>query len=173
MNICLKILFVIIATGLLSGCAWSSESDVSIAEAMNMKQLCKEAMYGKLDLNIVQNMEPLNNSYLFNCAVSVVVSFPDEESDSVKNRKERKIKVADFFISQDIDATYKDESGSTLLISVITSYMPSKWKVKFVKILISKGCDIKEKNKYGKSALELAKFTNEPEIIKILSGHDD
>ena len=138
-----------------------------------MKQLCKEAMYGKLDLSIVQNIKPLNNSYLFNCAVSAVVSFPNEKSNSVNNRKERKVKVANFFIFQDIDVTYKDESGSTLLISVITSYMPSNWKVKFVKILISKGCDIKEKNKYGKSALELAEFTNEPEIIKILSGHDN
>lgn len=171
MNICLKILFAIIATGLLSGCVSSSKSDVSVTDTM--KQLCKEAMYGGLDLSMVQNMKPLNNSYLFNCALSAVASFPDEKPNSVKNRKERKVKVASFFIYQDIDVAYKDESGSTLLISVITSYIPSNLKVKFVKILISKGCDIKEKNKYGKSALELAEFTNEPEIIKILSEHNN
>ncbi len=43
MNICLKILLVIISTGLLTVCAWSSENDVPIAKTM--KQLCKEAMY--------------------------------------------------------------------------------------------------------------------------------
>jgi len=170
-NICLRILSIIVATGLFSGCSWSLERDVLIAE--NTKQLCKEAMYGKLDLSIVQKMEPLNSSHLFNCAVSVVVSFPDEEANSVKNRLARKIKIANYFISQDIDVTYTDESGSTLLISVITSYIPSKWKVKFVKALLSKGCDMNVKNKYGKSALELAKFTNEPIIIKILSEHNN
>ncbi len=171
MNIYLKILLIIIAANLLSGCARSSESDISISDTT--KKLCEEAKYGKLNLSTVHNMEPLNNSHLFNCAVSVVVSFPDEKASSVKSRTEKKIKLADFFMSQDIDVNYKDESGGTLLMSVITSYMPSEWKVKAVRTLVSKGCDINEKNKYGKSAVDLAKFTEDSEIIKILLMYID
>ncbi len=171
MNFCLKSLFFIIATILLSGCAWSSEGEVFISDTMT--KLCKEARYGKLNLNTVQNKEPLENSHLFNCAISVVVSFPDEKSSSIEIRNKQKIKIADFFISQDIDVNYEDESESTLVISVIASYMPSEWKIRIVKVLISKGCDINKKNKYGKSAVDLAKFKEESEIIKILLKHID
>jgi len=137
-----------------------------------MKQLCNEAMFGKLNLKSVKKMKPLNNSYLFNCAVSAVVSFPDEKSISVQRRNEKKLNIADFFISQDIDINYQDDSESSLLISVVASYLPSEWKLKFTKILISKGCDIKKKNKYGMSALDLALSSKESEIAKILIAHD-
>jgi len=125
-------------------------------------------MHGKLDLSSIRELGALDNAYLFNCAVSVAVSLPDEDPISIRNRNEEKIKIADFFMSQDIDVDYKDNTESTLLISVIVAYMPSDWKVKFTNSLISKGCDIKKKNKYGKSALDLAIFTKEEEIIKIL-----
>ena len=55
MNICLKSLFFIIATLLLSSCTSSSEGDVLISAPMT--KLCKEAKYGELNLNTVQNME--------------------------------------------------------------------------------------------------------------------
>ena len=84
MNICGKAVFVVVIMWSSSGCAWSSESDISSVTAMG--ELCKKVMYGKLNLQQIQNMGPLNNSYLFNCAVSVVVPFLDEKYDSVKNR---------------------------------------------------------------------------------------
>jgi len=76
--------------------------------------------------------------------------------------------LADFLISREIDINFKDESGSTLLMSVITSYMPNSWKIRVAKILLPKKSDINVKNKYGKSAIDLARFIEHPEMIKVL-----
>jgi ankyrin repeat protein len=170
MNIYLKFFFFIILSSLSFGYSWASESSLFSSDTI---KLCKDAEYGTLNLNKDQKMKPLEYSYLINCAISEVVSLPDEKSTSVENRNAKKRKIADFLLSQNFDVNYRDESGSTLVISVILSYMSSEWKIKNVEKLISKGCDINKKNKYGKSAVDLAKFKEESEIIKILLRHLD
>lgn len=171
MNICLKIFCVVIVANLFFGYVWSSERDASISNSR--KKLCEDVKYGKLKLDAAHNVGSLQNAYLFNCSISIVVPFPDEKASLIRSRAEKKLTLADYFLSQDIDVNYKDESGGTLLMSVITSYMPSSWKIKVTKILISKGSDVNAKNKYGKSAIDLARFTGDSEIINILLMHID
>ncbi|VAW62758.1 hypothetical protein MNBD_GAMMA08-2957 [hydrothermal vent metagenome] len=170
MNICHRFLLVIIVSILQLGNAQSFENSSPIA--LDLEKLCDKAMFGKLNLSYVKKLPSTSVSYLFDCAITIVVHMPDEDPKSIQiqNLNKRKIEIADALLSLGIDTGYKDETGSNLLISVIVSYIPEKWKIKFIKILVSKGCSIKENNKYGKSAFELAKNRNEIKIIEALTG---
>lgn len=167
MNIYLKIFLAVLSPFLI--CSEILASDTAISESR--QQQCEEARSGELDLRKARNTNRSHNAYLFNCAISVVVPFPDEKAGSLKGTIEKKQQIADFFISKGIDVTYKDETGSTLLMSVIVSYFPREWKIKTVKLLITKGTDVRTKNMFDKTATDLANFMEDPEIFEIVSGH--
>lgn len=175
MNIYLKYLFVIYATLVTFGCVFSSAEPIS--NHKHPIEQCYEAKHGKLNVNLVDYSDPLNNSYLFDCAVSVTISGPSLISGESKSKaqrraeKERKSKIADFLLSKEIDINFKNEYGDTLLMSVISSFLPNEWKEKTVEILIKRGVNINEKNANGDTAMDLAKYKGNANIIKILSAN--
>lgn len=186
MNICLKILFLIFITASQQGNAQSLENSLSMASDMenpdmenpDMENLCYEVGHGELSLlqvqGKVQKMSPLDMSYLFECSLTIIIPWPGETENSksvkIQNRTKRKVEIASFFINKGVDVNYKDETGSNLLVAVTISEIPEKWKIKFIKILISKGCDANENSKEGYSALELAKYKKDLKVIEALSG---
>lgn len=146
MNIYLKYLFVIYVTIVTFGCVYASAESIS-SHKYPVEQ-CYEAKHGKLNVNLVNYSDPLNNAYLLDCALSVIISDPgliNGESENKAQRsakKERKTKIADFLLSKELNINFKNEYGDTLLISVIFSFLPDEWKEKTVEILIKKGFDI-------------------------------
>jgi len=87
MNIYHKIFFVVIVASLLSVFSWSSERENSVSD--DRKKQCEDAKHGRLDLNNIQNIDSFHNSYLFNCAISIVVPSPAENIGSIKIRVEK------------------------------------------------------------------------------------
>lgn len=173
MNFYLKYLFVINVTLLSFGCVGYSAEPKSNHKYPT--EQCYKAKHGELDLNLIDTTDPLNNSYLFDCAVSVTISGPSLISGESKSKairraeKEKKTKIANFLLSKEINIKFKNEYGDTLLMSVISSFLPDEWKEKTVEILIKKGVDINEKNSNGDTAMDLAKYKGNANIIKMLS----
>ncbi len=171
MNIYLKLMPFILATSVLSGCAYSSEKD--FFDSDRKKAQCDHAMYGKLDTSLFDSGDPQFNSYVFACSLAIVVPLPNESRISVKNRIKRKLEIADFLMTKNMDVSYKDETDSTLLMTVIISFMPDEWKLDTAKVLIQKGCDVKAKNSYGKTAIILARNREDFEMVSFLSKYLD
>lgn len=166
MNIYHNILPIALALYILPGCSYSSDEEKSSVN--HREEQCGYAMQGELDINTHKLDDPESNSYLLNCAIAIIVSLPNESKASVQNRTERKLKVADFLIAQNLDVNFKDETGTTLLMAAIISYMPRDWKLKAAEILLLKGIDIEAKNIYGKTAFDLAKFSGDSKMIDFL-----
>jgi ankyrin repeat protein len=69
----------------------------------------------------------------------------------------------------EIDTSYVNQYGNTLLMSVVMSYLPLDWKLTTSRKLIESGVDINHTNDYSKSALDLAKQKQEEQLVKLLS----
>lgn len=137
---------------------------------------CVAASRGELDLSIVDYDNPEKNAYLFNCAVAVFIPDPSPisgESKSNEQRmdeKKRRTKIADFFLSKEMDANFRNEYGDTLLMSVVLSFLPDEWKVGAMKRLIRKGVDVEAKNADGDTVLDMAKNMKKDNLLKILKS---
>lgn len=156
-------IFIIVA----SACAHSNHQQAREYPV----QLCDKAKNGQLDIESTRLIDPLINAYLLGCAVSVVipqVSFQSGSHRSNKTIKENKELIADHFLYQKLDLTYRNEDGDNVLMSVITSFLPESWKEKTVVILLDKGVDRKEKNHNGDTALDIAKFKGNERIVKLM-----
>lgn len=168
MNLILKRAFVGLFVCLLSGCAISSDRLTSIDPVL----LCEQASVGELNIGSIPRVDPRTNAYLLGCAVSVVIpqlSFQSGAHKGNKTRKNNKIMIADYFLSQKLDMTYQNEDGNNVLMSVVTSFLSDSWKEKAVNILLSKGVNLKAKNHNGDTALDIAKFKGNERIIKLVS----
>ena len=159
-------------------CVFSS-SEEQASRLEHLSKQCHEAKHGMLNLNSDNYNNPSTNSYLFGCAVSVVIPSVNMVSGENKSNADRlaqkreKSKIADILLSKGIDASYKNEHGDTLLMLVIISFLPNEWKEETVKILIKKGVSISEKNSNGDTAMDLAKYRKNSNIIMILSQYDN
>lgn len=113
------------------------------------------------------------NSYL--CAVAVFIPDPSPISGESKSKEQRmnekitRTKIADFFLSKEVDVKFRNEYGDTLLMSVVLSFLPDEWKEGAIKHLIRKGVDIEAKNADGDTALDLAKNMKKLNLVNILS----
>ncbi len=166
MNIYLRFLCFILISIFFSGCVKSVE-EKSQTHSIGSKA-CEKANSGKLQINKLNNLNSHEYAYLLNCVLAPFVAFPDESQLSIRQREEAKQKLADFLLTKNIDTDFRDETESSLLISVIGSYFPKSWKIETTKKLISKGVNVHAKNKYDKSALDLAIFSGDKEIAEIL-----
>ncbi len=164
MNIYLKYLFVIYVALTTFGCFSSSAK--SFPSHKYPTEKCYDAKQGELDLSLGDYSDPFINAYLFDCAVSVTISGPNlisGESKSKEQRrseKEKRTKIADFLLSKEIDINFKNKYGDTLLMSVISSFLPDEWKKKTVMILIKRGVDVnrkKSRRRYGNGFINLQK----------------
>jgi hypothetical protein len=169
MNISHKILLTALILSISPGCSYSSNERVSLVS--NWKSLCGHAMQGELEIDKHGINDPKFNSYLFNCAIAIIVPLPNESQSSVKKRMNKKLKVADALMEKNIDVEYKDETGTTLLMSVIISHMPRSWKLKTAENLLIKGANIGAKNSYGKTAFDLAKFSEDSKMLSLLNNY--
>ena len=160
-------LLIITYTLVLSGCVTASDS---ISDTDKIAQ-CTLTQNGKLNIKTINSDNADLYAYLLYCATLSVVPFHNESKKSVKNRIKKKQDIASFFISKKVDMHFKDSHGSTLIMSIAVSNLSTDWKLKSLKKLISMGSDVNAKNKYGKSALDLAKFKNNQSVIKLLSSH--
>lgn len=167
MNIYHNILPIALALCILPGCSHSSDEEKSLIS--NREDQCDYAMRGELDINKDKSENSERNSYLFNCSIAIVVPLPNESKTSVHERTEKKLKIANFLITKNLDVSFKDETDTNLLMAVIISYMPRDWKLQAAEILLAKGVDIEAKNIYGKTALDLAKFSGDSKMIDFLS----
>ena len=134
-------------------------------------QICEKAKYGKINIKDISVTDSRINSYILDCALSVVipeVSFKNGASRGNQSLKEKKKRIADYLLMQHLDITYKNRYGDNLLMSVISSFLPDSWKETAVAALIKKGINTKEKNLNGDTALDIAKFKNNKNIIKLL-----
>jgi len=155
-----------------------SHADDNFARFEHWKKQCQEAERGTLNIDFGKYNDPLLNSYLFKCAVSIIV--PDLSLISGKSKskekwlaeKMKKVKIADAFLSKGIDPNYKNEYGDTLLMLVVYSYLPNKWKEDTVRALIEKGVDMDEKNSNGYTVRDIAEYREAYGVIKILSEYE-
>lgn len=167
MNIAHKQFLVGLIAILATACAHSNERQAREYPA----QLCEQAKRGQLDIKSAPSADPHINSYLLDCAVSVVISEVSMQSGAHKGNKtvkDQKKAIADHFLSQPLDLSYRNDDGDNVLMSVITSFLPDPWKEKAVVTLLGKGVDLKETNKNGDTALDIAKFKGNKDIIKLL-----
>jgi|GEM_PF-4814215 len=168
MNIIHKYVIIGLLLTIAPSCSYSSDRQVREYPA----QLCNEAQHGQLDIEIAPIADPHINSYLLDCAVSVVIpevsfySGPHKGNSSIKENKKM---IADYFLAQDLDLTYRNDDGDNVLMSIITSFLPEPWKEKAVVTLLEKGINLKEENKNGNTALDIAKFKGNKRIIKLVS----
>ncbi len=171
------VFFVCALVALPLGCVFSS--DDNFARFKHSEKQCQEAKHGTLNVYIGNYSDPLINSYLFGCAVSVVipdVSMISGESKSKKERlskKMKKAKIADFLLSRGIDSNYKNGNGDTLLMLVVSSFLLDEWKEDAVRVLIKRGVSIGEKNSNGDTVMDLAEHRGNIGVIKILSEYKD
>ena len=108
------------------------------------------------------------------CIVRYRLLFPKSVSKAghtkaIKRLKKNKVKIADYFLLQKLDLTYRNEDGNNVLMAVITSFLPEQWKEKAVSVLLDKGVDLKEKNLNGDTALDIAKFKGNESIVKLVT----
>jgi ankyrin repeat protein len=154
---------------ILPGCSFSSdEGNIPIGDRGS---LCDSAMQGELKIKKYRLDNANLNSYMLNCALAVIVSYPDESKESVQVRREKKLQIADYLLAQDLNPNYKDESGGTLLMAVIISFMPDNWKLKAAEALLLKGVNIDTTNMYGKTAYDLAKFSGDPMMLNLINDY--
>ncbi len=151
MNIYHNILLIALALCILPRCSYCSDEEKS--PTSHQENQCDYAMRGELDINTHKLDDYEFNSYLLNCAIAIIVPLPDESKVSIQDRIEKKLKISDLLIAQNLDVNFKDETGTTLLMAVIISYMPHDWKSQAAEILLTTGVDIETKNIYGKPAL--------------------
>lgn len=136
-------------------------------------QLCEKAKYGRLDVTNTTVTDPHINSYLLSCAVSVVivnVSFQSGSHEGDRSLKEDKKAIAEHFLMQTLDLTYRSADGDNALMSVITSFLPEPWKENAVRILLDKGVNLKETNHNRDTALDIARFKGNERITTLVSG---
>ena len=84
----------------------------------------------------------------------------------------KRIKITNALLSKEIDPNYKNDYGDTLLILVVYSYFPDKWKEDTVRALIEKGVSIDEKNSTGNTVKDIAEYREAHGVIKILSEYE-
>ena len=152
----------------ISGCVNSADQQTTAYPT----QLCEKAKYGQLDIGSVSISDSHINAYLLDCAVSVVVAEVSLQSGPHKGDQTTNINkqiIADYFLSQQLDLTYKNEDGNNVLMSIVISFLPDSWKQKAITNLINKGVDLKAKNNSGDTALDIAKFKGNQIIIEMLS----
>ncbi len=135
----------------------------------NYSKPCKQAQYGIIDKNNINFKNSGLNAYLFNCSILVVVATPNESRKSVVERNKNKQNIADLFLLKNIDIHYRDNDGGTLLMSIVVSDLATKWKLKTIQYLLSKGAHTGIKNNYGKTAMNLARYKNNKPIINLLT----
>lgn len=107
------------------------------------------------------------NSAYFDCAIGVRISEPG--SMPARTREVEPRHIADYFLGN-LDPTYRDQYGNTLLSILVISFTPLDWKLATAKKLVNIGVDISAKNQFGKTALDLANSGNEPELAALLKS---
>lgn len=128
---------------------------------------CQKIHTGEVSYHLLPNNDPKLNAQYFHCALEVKIT----EDDTIPGKKPTKkidiTKFADHFLHK-IDPSYKDEYGSNLLSIVIISFTSEDWKLETAKNLIAQGVDVKSKNIFNKTALDLAIFNHNKEIAKLI-----
>lgn len=152
-----------------SGCAHSKAPE---PVASYPETLCEQAKSGRFDPSTFDlSTAPRINAYLLECSVAVVISPLSLQSGESKGDllvKQGKQKAASFLLKQPLDVGYRNAYGDTLLMSVISSFLPVTWKVGTVKALAQAGVDLDARNENGDTALDIAIFKNEPAVIEAL-----
>lgn len=128
---------------------------------------CATIHSGQTDYQTISNEDAATNSAFFDCAIGVRISEPD--SMGHRTQKVETWKIADHFLVK-LDPTYRDEHGNTLLSILVISFTPTEWKIATAKKLVEFGVDISAKNRFGKTALDLANSGNEPELAALLKS---
>jgi hypothetical protein len=98
------------------------------------------------------------------CALTAYVGEVDETAAEMAPVLRAKQSLADRLIARDVDVSYREVDGTTLLMHVVTSYTPDAWKLRAVERLLAAGADPNARNVDGASALELA-HTRAPENL--------
>lgn len=155
-------------------CSANCSADSSKNKA-ELSLLCEQAKKGTLETIQIDTSNAHTNAYLFDCAVAVVIgeaskiSGKSGEAAERDLKKSKRAKIADFFLANELDVKYKNQHGNSMLIATVISFLPLEWKEKAVAMLIAKGVNVNEKNDGGKTALDIAKFKNHPNLVKTLS----
>jgi hypothetical protein len=135
-------------------------------------ELCAQATGGSLNIDDVKQISPRANSYLLDCALTPLItedSLMSSKTSSSQDLDARKIELADFFWSRELDFSFQNDNGSNLLFSVVRSFLPLEWRVNAAKTLVSKGVNPKAENDFGKTPIDLAKTAEEKELFLSLS----
>ncbi len=170
MSTYLKNTAAFVALFLFAGCV-NSLGHTQKDEAAERKELCYKASYGDLSVSQIDTSNQEENAFLLNCAVSVIVPMLNESKKIALERNSKKVNLANSLLALELDVNYVDETNTSLLMSIVISYMPQPWKLKTTQYLLEHGAKLNFVNEYGKSALDLAKFRQETELVKLLSNY--
>lgn len=174
MNICHRPFTILILSMGMFGCGSLQASSVA-ADKLPDEQ-CQAAKQGKLKIADVHTDDKTRNAYLFECAVSVVISMPNMMSGESKSKQQRltekrsRAGIADKILAKGIDTEYRNRDGDTLIMAVIRSYMVDKWKEDTVIRLHGMGVPVGAKNNHGKTAMDFARQRKNTNIINFLSS---
>lgn len=135
---------------------------------------CMEVKNGTLNVDSINVDSPSTIAYLFDCTVSVSISGPSSISGESLSKEERaavkkkRVKIANFLLTKELSIDFKNEHSDTLIMSVIPSFLPDRWKEETVAALIKKGVNIHVKNLDGDTALDFAHLSGNRNIINML-----
>jgi len=144
-------------------CTSASNSDLS-----RYAELCAQATAGNSDIDGIGKLSSSANSYLLDCTLIPLISevtLSMTSSSSTENIDVKKVELAEFFLSGELDYEYQNDNGSNLLFSVVRSFLPLEWRMNAIAELVTSGINPGARNDFGKTAMEIAKTAEEKELL--------
>jgi len=131
---------------------------------------CIAASAGELSPQTLENISSTDRSFLLSCALSVVIGEADRTEAERDRLIQKKQKLSDAILSKSIDIEFVGHCGNHLLNDVVLSFLPENWKLDTLRKLLDMGADLDHRNKYGKSAMDLARFRGQEKITRFLAA---
>ncbi|BFM08177.1 hypothetical protein [Halioxenophilus aromaticivorans] len=143
-----------------------------------LEPACYRASIGKLDASGYPTLNPNQNAYLIACALENHVAplslvsggSPSDESEYNKV-KTRKAIVLKQLLRRDIDADYKSESGSNLLVSLSKSNIALLDRLEIAASLLEKGVDPMVRNNNGYNAVDYAQSKKAIALVQLFKEY--
>jgi ankyrin repeat protein len=134
--------------------------DISLPPAVVASPLfeseCAAASNGTLGNAAFERADTQRRARFFWCALTPYVGEANETAAEFARVMRAKQKLADRLLALGVDVNYRDDSGTTLLMSVVTAKVPDAWKLRVVNRLLGAGADPNARNVHGMSAFDLA-----------------
>lgn len=180
MNFCPKLAVQLICLTLINGCVAQERAVEGVVSGGNarLESLCDRAVDGALDVNELPDVSADKNSYIVSCflrnhvaALSLVSGGSPADESEYNKVKTRKVIVLKQLLRRDIDADYKSESGSNLLVSLSKSNIALPDRLEIAASLLEKGVDPMVRNNNGYNAVDYAQSKKTIALVQLFKEY--